>query len=326
MVSVWEIVFVPLLLAALLAYLLSPVVSYLEKQGVSRTAGIIIVYLVLILLFSMICLTVFPSLLKELKELASALPEYTETISRLLEDLERDYRRFQLPLGIRAAVDENLREIQKALTINLEKLTGFLLALFTQAFSLLLVPLFSFYFLRDATLIKAKFVQMFPLPYRQKVEMTLEEINKTMGAYLRGIALISLSVGFLIYIGLLILKVEFALFLGVVNALTDIIPYFGPILGALPVVLVALLQSPELVWKVILLIIVVQQVESQFIAPQLLGRSLGFHPLTVIIAVLLGGKFLGFAGMVLVVPFIALIRIIFRHFYPLLLQVIRKNE
>ena len=118
--------------------------------------------------------------------------------------------------------------------------------------------------------------------------------------------------------------VKFALFLGIINAFTNIIPYFGPLIGAFPVVIIAYLQSPTLVWKAVALIIIVQQIESQFIAPQILGRNLGFHPLTVILVLLLGGSYLGFFGLVFIIPFLAIIRVFYSFFSPVIREALKE--
>ncbi len=318
------IIVTPLFLAVLAAYLLGPLVSLLEKRGINRSLGIAAVYLFIITLLVLLSFKLLPSLFDELQELVSVLPEYTERVLFFLEEVERDYERIELPEGIRSALDENIQGLQRLLIINLERFSQLLLASFSQLFALFLVPLFAYYFLRDGAEIKSRFLGLIPSVQRSNVEEALVEINNTLGAYLRGVFIISITVGGLIYVGLLILGVRFALFLGIVNALTNIIPYFGPVIGAVPVIVIALLQSPELVWKVILLIVVVQQVESQLIAPQVFGKSLGFHPITVIIALLLGGKYLGFFGLVFIIPLLAMARIVLKHFYPLVEHFIRK--
>lgn len=316
----------PLIIAILVTYLLCPLVNYLEKQKLRRAKGIAIVYIFFLTLLTVIGFSVVPVLIREVEELVLSLPEYTEKLMLLVEDLESVYRRFNFPDGIREALDENIAELQRSLTINLEAFTQFLLALFSQTFALFLVPLFAYYILRDSAVFKKRFLRLVPPGYRLNMENTLHEINLTLGAYLRGIFIISLSVGAMMYLGLLILKVRFALFLGIINALTNVIPYFGPLIGAIPVVIIAFLQNPSLVWKVIVLTVVAQQIESQFIAPQVFGRSLDLHPLTVVIALLLGGLYLGFLGLIIVIPLLAVLRIFFRHFYPAVALAIKEKK
>lgn len=316
----------PLLVAILVAYLLCPLVNYLEKQKLSRAKGIAIVYIFFVTIIIAAGCNIVPILIREVQELVLSLPGYTEKLMLLVESLEGVYQRFNFPEGIRETLDESIEQLQRSLTINLEAFTQFLLALFSQTFALLLVPLFSYYILRDSAVFKKRFLRLIPPGYRLNMEKALQEINLTLGAYLRGVFIISLSVGMMMYLGLLILGVKFALFLGIINALTNVIPYFGPLIGTVPVVIIAFLQDPTLVWKVILLSIIAQQVESQFIAPQVFGRSLDLHPLTVVIALLLGGLYLGFLGLIIVVPLLAIARIFFRHFYPAVVLAIKDKE
>ena len=322
--GLWGVILTPLIFSVLVAFLLNPIINYLERQGLSKTLSIVIMYIFFLVVLILLCFNLVPTLIRELQELIKALPGYTEIFLNYFEQLESDYKRFDLPEGIRQAIDEGIEEIQKDLILFLERLTQLLISLFSQVLALFLVPIFTFYFLRDSEKFKATLMNILPEDYRETFRETLNDINTTVGTYLRGLVLISGMVGTLVYIGLLILGVEFALFLGLLNALTNFIPYFGPVIGSIPATLIALLQSPALAWKVVLLIILIQQVESQLLAPQILGRKLGFHPLSVILAVLLGGKLFGFIGLVLSVPMLAIIRVIVRHTMPLLSDYISK--
>lgn len=316
----------PLLLSVLLAYILAPPVRYLQKkQHLSRSYAIITIYIFFAAVMLLFCLNIFPNLILELEELGKLLPEYTERFIIFIGELEERWKRFQLPPGIRAAIEENIEAVQGLLTQRLDKIAVFLLSVIGQLVALLLVPLFTFYYLRDSDKFKNKLLQLLPPSFRQEMEETLAEVNKALGGYLRGIIIVSLAVGIMLYLGLLILGVEFALFLAILNALLNVIPYFGPLIGAVPVIIIALLQSPPLAGKVVLLIIIVQQVESQLITPRVLGNELGFHPLVVVIALLLGGLYLGFFGLVFIIPLTAVFLIFFKHLYPLLKQALREK-
>ena len=325
--GILEFVITPLLLSVLLAYLLAPPVRYLEKkQHLTRSSAIFTLYIFFTAVFLLICLNVFPALLQELDELAGLLPEYTERTVLFLEGLEDRWKRFEIPPSVRGAIDENIRGLQSMLAKRLEIMALFMLSVIGRLIGLLLIPLFTFYYLRDSDYIKRRLLLMIPLSLRREMEQTLADVNVTLGAYLRGIIIVSLAVGGMLYLGLLILGVEFALFLGILNALLNIIPYFGPLIGAVPVVIIAFLQSPSLAGKVVILIIIVQQVESQLITPRVFGHQLGFHPLVVVIALLLGGIYLGFFGLVFIIPLAAVLLIFIKHFYPLVKQFIKEKE
>ncbi|MEW5921978.1 MAG: AI-2E family transporter [Bacillota bacterium] len=315
--GIMELVITPLLLAVLLAYILAPPVRYLEKQGLSRSTAILTIYVFFASLLLLVCLNLFPSLIKELEELGRILPEYTERLMLNLEDLEGRLQRFSIPHGVRGALDENIRALQGMLGQRLERLALFLLSAVGRIMGLLLVPLFTFYFLRDSDSLKKWLLLRLPPSFRDSMEQTLADVSKTLGAYLRGIIIVSLAVGVMLYLGLLILGVQFSLFLALLNTLLNVVPYFGPLIGAIPVIIIAFLQSPALAWKATLLMIIVQQVESQLIAPRVFGYELGFHPLVVVIALLLGGIYLGFFGLVFIVPLTAVFIIFYKHFSPL---------
>ena len=319
-----ELVITPLFMAVLLAYVLTPPVRYLEKQGLSRSAAILTIYIFFAAILLLACLHIFPSLLKELEELLALLPEYTDRFMRFLEMLERQWQRFRLPPGMRGALDENIRTFQSMLARRLEDLVRLLVSVVGQLIALLLVPLFTFYYLRDSNYFRRRLLIFLPQALRENTEQALTDVSKTLGAYLQGIVIVSASVGAMLYVGFLLLGIEFALFLALLNTLLNIVPYFGPVIGAVPAVVIALLQSTDLAWKTVLLMLVVQQVESQLIAPRVFSYELGFHPLVVVIALLLGGLYLGFFGLVFIVPLAAIFVIVYRHFSPLIRQAFKE--
>ncbi|MGI5883257.1 MAG: AI-2E family transporter, partial [Dethiobacteria bacterium] len=147
--NIMGVIITPFLLASLLAIVFSPLVNYLEKQGLSRGAGIVAVYLFLIALSLLFCLDLVPALLDELQELLMVLPEYADRLLAFSEKMTRSYRRFALPQGVRQAMDENIRQWQQGLVINLENFSQLLVILMGQALGALLIPIFLFYLLRD---------------------------------------------------------------------------------------------------------------------------------------------------------------------------------
>lgn len=260
-----------------------------------------------------VALTVFPALVTELQKLGEGIPQYTALVQNFLLRLQSDYRRFDLPESIRPVIDQHILELQSAALALVDRLTDSMLGIFSHLYAIIIIPLLVYYLLRDEASLKRSLLLMFPPKYRRIVAAAGNEMDQTLGAYLRGILLICFLVGIMTYLSLLLLGMDFALILGIIAGITNIIPYFGPLIGAVPAVLIALLDSPVLALKVIIVLVVVQQLESQIIAPQILGRSLGLHPLAVIFVLILGGSFFGLIGLIFAVPLTALVRILFRH-------------
>ncbi|EEG76153.1 AI-2E family transporter [Dethiobacter alkaliphilus] len=307
------LVLLPFFLAIILAYILNPLVEFLENRRIPRHLGILLIYAVFFSTIFLIGISTIPTLLLELQKLGEKIPDYTRHVQSFLLHLQSDYQRINMPENIRLVLDENIVALQENLQDVVERVTGTVLSLFAHTFTILIIPLLVYYILRDMESLKRSFVMLFPSRYRKWVASMGSEMDRTLGAYFRGMLLISFLVGLLTYVGLTIIGVDFSLLLGIIAGLTNIIPYFGPLIGAVPAVLIGLLHSPALALQVVVVIVIVQQIESQFITPQILGRSLGLHPLIVIFVLIVGGRFFGLVGLIFAVPFAAMVRIFFKH-------------
>ncbi|MGM9567583.1 MAG: AI-2E family transporter [Clostridia bacterium] len=174
---------------------------------------------------------------------------------------------------------------------------------------------FSYYFLRDKNKIAGHLLMMFPPPARVTVTTLWEEIDGVLMAFIRGNLLVSLFVTLLTTTGLFFLGVEYAAVLGILYGILDIIPYFGPFLGAIPVILLPLMQGDVNMILLILLLFGVQQCENFFISPRILGDQVGLHPVTVMVLVLIGGYCGGILGMVGVIPLAAVLKVLLIFLY-----------
>lgn len=303
----------PFLAALIIAYLLAPLVNCMERRRISRPVAIAVLYLVFAIVIFIFCVRVVPLFLDDLQELVRQLPSYAADLQRFLHRMEEGYRSFNLPPNTREIVENNIDAISEALAAQLERFYNLILSLFSSAIIFLLVPVLTYYFLRDEISFKKGLLFLFPPGYRRIITAAAEEINSALGAFIRGTLLVSFAVAGLTYAGFLLLGVRFPLVLAIVFGITNLIPFIGPIIGVIPAWLVAFLDAPLLSLKVILLIVIIQQVESQLIAPVIISRSARLHPLAIILALLLGGKLFGFTGLLLAVPAALVLRILGKH-------------
>ncbi len=303
----------PFLISLVLAYLLSPVIFWMEQKRISRSAAIIALYLVFSVIILVFCLRVMPTLLDDLQDLAKELPRYTMQLQKQVDHLQEHYRSFNLPPSAREIIDRNIAGMEQFLNAQLEQAYRLLLDWFGRVLLLLLVPILTYYLLRDEELLKKWVMNLFPAPARDRFRALCEEINRILGAFIRGTVLVSLVVGLLYYAMFVITGLNFPLILAFIGGVTNLIPLVGPVIGAVPALLVAILDSPVQVLRVLILITVIQQVESQFIYPSIIGRCTGFHPLVVILALLIGAKLYGFAGLLLAMPAAIILRIVTEH-------------
>lgn len=303
----------PFFLAVFLAYLLNPLVDFLGERKVPRVLGILIIYLSVGAVIALLVTYTVPRIVYETTRLTERLPEFTALLTEFAADLEDRFHNSSIPPVLQDLIEENIAKSQARFIALLENSVDLLLDLFGKVFVALLTPILTFYILKDVFVIKQGISNMLPSKHRRKVLAWMSKIDATLGRWIRGQLMIAFMVGVLSSIGLSLIGLDFALLLGAVAGVLDVVPYFGPFIGGVPPVVVGLLISPAMGLKALAVIVVVQQIESNLITPQILGHSLGLHPLMVIFALLLGGELGGFLGLILSVPVAAVIKVTLEH-------------
>lgn len=306
-------IFTPFVIALAAAYILNPVVIWLQQRRIKRIFAVLIIYLVSFGLLFALFAQFLPVAIEEFNRLAERIPQFTERAKNLLDSLYSVSDRLNLPQSLQDAIQTSLDDLEARLVDYMAKIPEITIDFARGIFHLVLILILTFYLLNDFTLVKESLYMVVPRKSRARARKILHEIDFSLGKYIRGQLLISLIVGVFTYLSLLILGVDFALILGILAGAANVIPYFGPFIGAVPAVIVALLKSPALALKTALAFLIIQQVESNLIAPQILGKSLGLHPVLVILALLIGGQFFGILGMVAAVPVLAVSRILIRN-------------
>lgn len=304
----------PFVFAILLAYLLEPFVDALQRKKVPRVIAILVMYALFLFAVIMFCVFVVPTIVGEVNSLVKQVPVLTVEIQNMILHLQEQYSKINLPTSVTDTIQKNLISIQNYLLGLLNGVPQLIFGFFSKIITIVLIPILAFYMLKDLEDIKRGLVNLVPTGQRSRVVALFSRINDTIGAWIRGQLTVGFIVGLLTVFGLEIVGMDFALMLGTIIGMTNIIPYFGPILGSAPAVLLALLRSPGLAVKVIIVLVIAQQIENNFITPQILGRQLGLHPLIIIFSLLLGAQFGGLAGMLFAVPVAAVIKVVLEFF------------
>ncbi|MCL5958899.1 MAG: AI-2E family transporter [Chloroflexi bacterium] len=295
--------------SVVLSHAVEPVVGLAEQHRIPRTVTVVAVYLSLLLAFAIVLLLIVPPLVLQAVALIQSIPN-------VLYNLELSLQSARLL----AAQSEAAALFEAGLTRLGQELVGlsnaFLLVplrLSEIVIILVTIPILSFYWLIDSVRIESVFLSLLPEPRRDDAQAILSEMAVKTGAFIRGQVIAMITVGLLCYIGLLILGVNYALMLGVIAGLLEVIPFIGPPVSAIPAIIVALLQSPILAGEVVILYVVVQQIESNAIIPNVMKREVGLHPLVVILALLIGGMILGLPGAILAIPVSASLQVLFER-------------
>ena len=187
-------------------------------------------------------------------------------------------------------------------------------------FSLVLTPIFAFYFLKDKDKIKEKFKAMIPEARKERLIRLFSNIHNDMTKYIIGKIKMAIFVGFATFIMLLALGVEFSFVIGIITCVADIVPYVGPLMGLIPAFVFAFIDSPIKALWIFVLYILIQWVENNIVGPKILSKETGFHPIVVLFLLILGAALFGFLGMILSVPIALVIKTVYNEY------VVKKNN
>lgn len=311
-----------ILVAAMLAYFLNPMVKSVRKRlKISDTLAILTVFLIVILIFLILGFTVFPKTISDIKNLIIKFPEYYK---QTLESINDFFNQYELFKGINLdneLIIDNISKIYKKQTAN----AGNLLVnsaknVMSFVFSLVLTPIFAFYFLKDKDKIKEKFKAMIPEARKERLIRLFSNIHNDMTKYIIGKIKMAIFVGFATFIMLLALGVEFSFVIGIITCVADIVPYVGPLMGLIPAFVFAFIDSPIKALWIFILYILIQWVENNIVGPKILSKETGFHPIVVLFLLILGAALFGFLGMILSVPIALVIKTVYNEY------VVNKNN
>lgn len=311
-----------ILVAAMLAYFLNPMVKSVRKRlKISDNLAILTVFLIVILIFLILGFTVFPKTISDIKNLIIKFPEYYK---QTLESINDFFNQYELFKGINLdneLIIDNISKIYKKQTAN----AGNLLVnsaknVMSFVFSLVLTPIFAFYFLKDKDKIKEKFKAMIPEARKERLIRLFSNIHNDMTKYIIGKIKMAIFVGFATFIMLLALGVEFSFVIGIITCVADIVPYVGPLMGLIPAFVFAFIDSPIKALWIFVLYILIQWVENNIVGPKILSKETGFHPIVVLFLLILGAALFGFLGMILSVPIALVIKTVYNEY------VVNKNN
>jgi len=303
-------VLAPFLIALIISYILHPVVSLLNDRKVPRTVAVLLIYAVFLISLTVILLNLIPVLTKQLKELNEHMPELTMRAQNLTEGLNDN--KF-LPESVRKGIHQSIRKLEDGISTGISQYIEGIGNTLNAIFIAFITPFLAFYILKDYRLLEKAALAIVPQKHRQLTVKLLLEMDEALGHYVRGQLLVCAIVGILAYLGYWMIGMPYALLLASLVALFNIIPYVGPYFGAAPALIMASTVSVKMVILVIIVNVIVQILEGNIVSPQVVGRTLHMHPLTIIFALLVGGELAGIVGLILAVPMFAVGKVLFHH-------------
>lgn len=305
----------PFILAFFLAYAINPLVEFLQKKGAKREYAILTVYFTLIVIGALIIGIIAPWLVEDLTKVLQKLPHVYQDVENFGERLSRFY--WRLPINIKPFVAQILARLETIFRNLLVQIAETTVNLLSKALIFILVPILAYYINRDYPRLKQRSYYWLTHNLGSHWTRTFLKLDTVLKIYIRGQLLTTMIVGLLISLGLSLLGFETAFLLGLIAGVFNLIPYFGPVIGAMPVVLLAFLKSPWTALYVVILFLVVNQLEVMVLVPRIIGGGLKIHPITVVYLILLGSKIGGIVGMVFAVPLGTIVLILLKSFYEI---------
>ncbi len=322
LVLLWQLrsLLLALMIAVVVAAALAPIIDSAQKLRIPRWLAVIVVYLGLLAILTGAGLLIGPTVVEQIERLIRRLPTYLEILRSLIENL-----------AIRFGMSDPGSVSPISQLFNTQALTSWVIRTSQQLLirsysvtrgivggflSLILALLLSGYMLSGSENLIKGLVSLFPKPWDERLEAQVKPVTQRMGGYIQGRVLVSGILGIVITIGLRFLGLtEFAVGLGVIAGFTNLIPFLGPVLGAVPALIVAIAQGGLTFFWVLLLFVIIQNVETYVLDPLLVGNSVKVHPLYQLLAVLGGTQVLGIIGAIIVPPWVAGAAVLLENLY-----------
>ena len=303
-----------IVVAVVIAYILTPLCDVLEKK-MPRTAAVAIILLVVCAGLAAFVFFFIPRMAKEAMTLIDRFPAVMQFIRQVLGGIQDRMDSMGIPKGIQDSVSMYADSFQRKATDTVMRFLEHAVSAVSLLPSLLIELILGFYFLKDREYFCRILTGFIPLTSRRTILQTVSEINHILHCFIRGEVFIAGTVGILTTAVYLLIGLPYALILGFLAGMLEFIPYFGPWLGAVPALLVAYLGgTKKFIWT-LAGILMIQQLENAFITPKILSGAVDLHPAYIILSLWAGGLFFGVAGMFLAVPLILILRVIIKHIY-----------
>ncbi|KMY54840.1 membrane protein [Bacillus sp. FJAT-27231] len=299
----------PFLLGGFIAYLLHPLVEKMVEQGVSRTMAILLIY---ILFFGIIGICLFrgvPLFINQLRELSQSAPEISRMYEKQIVALEAETLTW--PDGIQEKIHNRIVGFERWLSGLVEAFMNVLMKMVNFLLLLAVVPFISFYLLKDIHRVKKAAWTFTPKKWRTRALRFVRELDSSLGGYIRGQLFVCLVIGTVAALLFTFIGLKYAILLGLIIGITNVIPYFGPIIGAVPAVFVALTMSGQMALYTAIIVLILQFIEGNVLSPWIVGKSVHLHPLFIIGALLLGGEAGGVLGLIVAVPVLIIFKAAF---------------
>ena len=315
-------VYWPVVISLILTFILIPLrdvfikVFYkLTKRKLPVDIAILLAFFTFMAILNGLTNVILKPLLYQMNLLAANFNTLVAQTAALVTYLENEQTQFYIPEQVKTIINDAFVKVGN---YGVDGITDLIRSVFVIAGTVVeffVVPFITFYFMKDGSRMVRSFVNIYPEYYRPQLTVVFDEIHKVLSRYIRGQLLMSCIIATLTFLGMWIMGVPYPMVIGLIAAITEWVPIVGPIVGAIPAILLGATVDLTLAVKVLVFYIVIQQIDSHLIMPQVMGAVISLHPVVIVIALLIGGTLFGVAGMILTVPVTAVLQILCKHLW-----------
>lgn len=312
LIKVWTVT-APFFIALLLAYLLNSPYKKMLNLGIPAAVALVVLYLYLFIALYFLLVITVPLILEQLRNLFAYLPQVLSSLNSFLAGLAHSGASGAITIDFQQIADGIVASLDERIAAYSAKIADMLFSLPQLLLYLVLTPILSYYFLRDREQIKQRLTALVSPSSRPELCRVSGEIDHLVREFINGYLVIALMVAIIAAVFYWIIGLDYPVVLGILMGLGDLIPYFGPVIAAIPAVLLALTISPAKAVIVIIGILLLQQLDSSVITPRVIGDRIGLHPVATIFAVMAGGHLWGITGAVFAIPLAAVILLLIKY-------------
>ena len=307
------------ILTGLLYYLLNPIVDWLEKCKISRTAAISVLFVVIAFLLVWGLAVAIPSIQQQVISFSKNVPSYIQEIegqvTTLLENPQFEQFRPTILEQLNKVNDQIVTYAQK-FSSNAVNWAGNLISTASQIIvAILIMPFILFYLLRDGHHLRGHMTKYLPTDWRESVGQVLTDVNSQLANYVRGQITVAMIVALMFSILFSIIGLSYPVTLGILAGFLNLIPYLGSFLAMIPAVILGIIAGPFMLVKVLIVFMVEQTIEGRFVTPLIIGGSLNIHPITILFVLLTAGQMYGVLGVLLGIPIYASIKVVVKAIF-----------
>jgi len=296
----------PLFFGILIAYLLDPIIVKMEKKNIKRVYASLILFILIIIIISLIMYFLFPRLVHQIKDIGESVPELVDKVNIFINNI---ISKFSSNSDFKINIKYEISCILKKITTDFPRNC---LSIFSSAVSSIscaaLSLIVGFYILLDYDKIKENIYILLPKKYRRRLKRLFKDINKDLFSFIKGTLILTIIVFIISLILFSCFKLKAPIFFALFNSVMNIIPYIGPIIGGVPIVIIAFTQSNQVGIFILVSVLIIQTLDNFIFQPIVMGKTMSLHPVTILIGLLIFEYFFGIIGMCITVPLLAVIK------------------